>query len=35
MYRFYRMPSSSRAYPKSLLRKAEIYKRFFTEIGLR
>ena len=34
MYRFYRMPSSSRAYPKSLLGKAEIYKRFFTEIGL-
>lgn len=35
IYRFYRMPSSSRAYPKSLLEKAEIYKHFFEEIGLR
>jgi G:T/U-mismatch repair DNA glycosylase len=35
IFRFYRMPSSSRAYPKPLLEKADIYKRFFLEIGLR
>lgn len=29
--RFYRMPSSSRAYPLSIERKAEAYKRMFTE----
>ncbi|MCC8089453.1 MAG: uracil-DNA glycosylase family protein, partial [Rikenellaceae bacterium] len=34
MIRFYRMPSSSRAYPKPLMDKAEIYSRFFKEIGL-
>lgn len=33
-YRFYRMPSSSRAYPMPLSEKAEIYKRLFTETGL-
>ena len=32
--RLYRMPSSSRAYPKPLNEKAEIYKRMFTELGL-
>jgi G:T/U-mismatch repair DNA glycosylase len=30
----YRMPSSSRAYPKPLLEKAEIYKKMFGEISL-
>jgi len=30
--RLYRMPSSSRAYPRSLEEKAKIYKRFFDEI---
>ncbi|MCW1735032.1 uracil-DNA glycosylase family protein [Anaerorudis cellulosivorans] len=34
IYRFYRMPSSSRAYPKPLSEKTEIYKHFFAEIGL-
>lgn len=33
-YRFYRMPSSSRAYPKPLNEKAAIYARFFKESGL-
>lgn len=33
-YKFYRMPSSSRAYPRPLSEKAEIYRQFFTEIGL-
>ena len=33
-YKFYRMPSSSRAYPKPLPEKAEIYRRFFAEINL-
>lgn len=32
--RLYRMPSSSRAYPKPLAEKAEIYKQMFTELGL-
>ncbi len=32
-YKFYRMPSSSRAYPKPLTEKAEIYRQFFTEIN--
>ena len=31
---FYRMPSSSRAYPMSVDRKAEIYKAMFTASGL-
>jgi len=34
IYRFYRMPSSSRAYPKPLSEKTEIYKQFFVEMGL-
>ena len=33
-YAFYRMPSSSRAYPKPLTEKAAIYRRFFEEINL-
>ena len=33
--RLYRLPSSSRAYPLALGKKAEIYGRFFAEIGLR
>ncbi|WP_373742240.1 uracil-DNA glycosylase family protein [Neisseria sp.] len=32
--RLYRLPSSSRAYPLALEKKAEVYGRFFTEIGL-
>lgn len=32
-YKFYRMPSSSRAYPKPLAEKAEMYKQFFNELG--
>ncbi|MDE5611548.1 MAG: uracil-DNA glycosylase family protein [Odoribacter sp.] len=32
--RLYRMPSSSRAYPKPLPEKAEAYKRMFAEIGM-
>ena len=31
---FYRMPSSSRAYPLPLDKKAEIYRRMFEETGL-
>ncbi len=31
---FYRLPSSSRAYPKPLIEKAKIYGSFFKEIGL-
>ena len=30
----YRMPSSSRAYPKPLTEKAAVYKRMFDELGL-
>lgn len=33
-YKFYRMPSSSRAYPKSLEDKARVYAQLFKEIGL-
>ncbi len=33
-YRLYRMPSSSRAYPMSLERKAETYRRMFEELGM-
>lgn len=33
-YYLYRMPSSSRAYPLPLLRKAEFYRKMFHEIGL-
>lgn len=32
-YRFYRMPSSSRAYPKPLVEKALVYEKFFRETG--
>lgn len=32
--RFYRMPSSSRAYPMSVVKKAEIYRLMFEETGL-
>lgn len=32
--RLYRMPSSSRAYPLALEKKAAVYGRFFAEIGL-
>ena len=32
--RIYRMPSSSRAYPKPLTEKAEIYKNMFRELGM-
>ena len=32
--RFYRMPSSSRAYPKPLSEKAVVYARMFEELGL-
>lgn len=31
--RHYRMPSSSRAYPKPLAEKAEVYKQMFVETG--
>ncbi|MDD3787766.1 MAG: uracil-DNA glycosylase family protein [Petrimonas sp.] len=33
-YRFYRMPSSSRAYPKPLPEKAAVYGKLFRETGL-
>ena len=32
--RLYRMPSSSRAYPKPLSAKAEEYKKMFQEMGM-
>lgn len=32
--RFYRMPSSSRAYPKPLPEKAEMYKEMFKNLGM-
>ena len=32
--RFYRMPSSSRAYPMKLERKAESYQQMFRELGM-
>ncbi len=31
----YRLPSSSRAYPLALEKKAEAYRRFFVEIGMK
>jgi hypothetical protein len=31
---FWRMPSSSRAYPLSLEKKAEIYRKMLTEVGM-
>lgn len=33
-FTIYRMPSSSRAYPMPLIKKAEIYKQCFKDIGL-
>jgi G:T/U-mismatch repair DNA glycosylase len=33
--RIYRMPSSSRAYPKPLVDKAAVYARMFDELGMR
>lgn len=33
-FRLYRMPSSSRAYPKPLEEKAEVYKKMFVELGM-
>ena len=33
-YHLYRMPSSSRAYPLSLIKKAETYKLLFNDLGL-
>ena len=33
-YQLYRLPSSSRAYPLALAKKAEIYRQFFTVIGM-
>ena len=33
-FKMYRVPSSSRAYPMALAKKAEIYRRCFKEIGL-
>ena len=33
-FKMYRMPSSSRAYPMALAKKAEIYRQCFKEIGL-
>ncbi|NLZ72376.1 MAG: uracil-DNA glycosylase family protein, partial [Bacteroidales bacterium] len=32
--KLYRMPSSSRAYPLSLEKKAQVYQKMFNEIGL-
>lgn len=34
-FRLYRMPSSSRAYPLSVEKKAEKYQRMFEEMGLK
>lgn len=33
-FRLYRMPSSSRAYPKPLTEKAAVYKKMFEELGM-
>ena len=33
-YHLYRMPSSSRAYPMKLEKKAEAYRKMFTELGM-
>ena len=33
-YKFYRMPSSSRAYPRPLFEKTKIYRQLFTEMEL-
>ncbi len=32
--RFYRMPSTSRAYPLPIPKKADVYRRLFKEIGM-
>lgn len=32
--RLYRMPSSSRAYPKPLIEKAQVYRQMFEELGM-
>ncbi|MDR1407576.1 MAG: uracil-DNA glycosylase family protein [Tannerella sp.] len=34
LLRIYRMPSSSRAYPKPLAEKAAVYERMFRELGM-
>ena len=34
-YQFYRMPSSSRAYPKPVTEKARVYLSMFNELGIR
>lgn len=34
LYRLYRLPSSSRAYPLALNKKAEIYRQFFIDISM-
>ena len=34
IFRLYRMPSSSRAYPKPLEEKADIYRKMFEELNL-
>ena len=34
MLRFYRMPSSSRAYPKPVEWKADYYRRMFAACGM-
>lgn len=34
VFRLYRMPSSSRAYPLPILRKAEAYKKMFAGLGM-
>lgn len=33
-FKLFRMPSSSRAYPKPLPEKAEVYRGMFTELGM-
>ena len=33
-FSFYRLPSSSRAYPMPLIKKAEIYKQCFIDLGI-
>ena len=32
--KFYRLPSTSRAYPLALVKKAEYYRKMYQEIGL-
>lgn len=33
-FRMYRMPSTSRAYPLSLIKKAELYRSMFLDLGI-